>query len=76
MEAWAEVKSGAGYYVVRACSPGGGVGGGTCSGSCLAPGTAAPSLRPVQPWEPGSRVTCEMGFGGYFTSLGLRTLEL
>ena len=39
-------------------------------------GMAAPSPRPVQPWVPGSSVTCEMGFGGYFTSLGLSTLKL
>ena len=36
MDGWAEVKPGAGYYVVRAWSPGGGEGGGTCRESCLA----------------------------------------
>lgn len=65
----------AGYYVVELAVRRGGGGRDMQRGL---PGAwhAAPSLRPVQPWEPGSRVTCEMGFGGYFTSLGLRTLEL
>lgn len=51
MDGWAEVKSAAGYYVVRACSPGGGDGGGTCSASCLA-------------WLHHHRDQCSLGYQG------------
>ena len=70
MDGRVEVESGAGEGVLcgKSWESGGGQG--------ESPGKAASSLRPAQPWVWGLSVTCEMGFGSYFTSLGLRTLEL